>query len=466
MKQFIFISFLVLYGSLSAQEIKNVRLLDHWFSDTIMTSSSQVRFSSCWAFVQNGREYGVIGSTEGAHVFELTEEDSLRFIDFVPGRFQSAQAITREYKHYQNYLYATCDEGPSSLQIMDLSYLPDSVQLVADLQDQNFGKTHNLFIDSLNARLYLTLVNPIVNGNEQGIIPMRVYSLANPILPTLLWEGPNDIPEVHDLYVKNNRAILNCGFDGLRTYDFSNPSNPIYVNNLSYYPQQGYNHQGWMSPDESTYVFADETAGLDIKKCKVSSSGQLQVQQFFGTENTPYPKTPHNIHITNEFAFVAYYNDGLRIFDLRKNPPAEIGVYDTYIDNAITNGFSMWGAWGVHALLPSERILISDRNNGFFLFEFDRSKFIIPSTEHIQLYPNPSSTGEEVFVRLTNDEVSEFVINIVDASGGLVADFTVQQQSYANLTMEVAAGCYLIRVTWTNYLGESQTEMLKWIKYN
>jgi choice-of-anchor B domain-containing protein len=466
MKQFIFISLLFLFGRISAQEIKNVRLLDHWFSDTIMTSSSQVRFSSCWAFVQNGREYGVIGSTEGAHFFELTEQDSLRFVDFVPGRYQSAQAITREYKHYQNYVYAICDEGPSSLQIMDLSYLPDSVHLVADLQDQNFGKSHNLFIDSLNARLYLTLVNPIVNGNEQGIIPMRVYSLANPILPTLLWEGPNDIPEVHDLYVKNNRAILNCGFNGLRTYDFSNPSNPVYVNNLSFYPQQGYNHQGWLSPDESTYVFADETAGLPIKKCRVLPNGQLQVQQFFGTENSPYPKTPHNVHITNEFAFVAYYNDGLRIFDLRKNPPTEIGVYDTYFDNTITNGFSMWGAWGIHALLPSERILISDRNNGFFLFEFDRSKFIIPSTEHVQLYPNPSSIGEEVFVRLPNDEVSEFDVNIVDAKGNLVANLEIQQQSYAHLPVDLAAGCYFIRVTWLNYLGESQTEMLKWVKYD
>ena len=431
-----------------------------------MTSSSQVRFSSCWAFVQNGKEYGVIGSTEGAHIFELTDQDSLRLVDFVPGRFQSAQAITREYKHYQNYLYAVCDEGPSSLQIMDLSYLPDSVHLVADLQDQYFGKSHNLFIDSANALLYLTLVNPIVSGNELGIIPLRVYSLSNPILPTLLWEGPNDIPEVHDLYVKNNRAILNCGFDGLRTYDFSNPSNPVYVNNLTFYPQQGYNHQGWLSPDESTYVFADETAGLPIKKCQVSANGQIQVQQFFGTENAPYPKTPHNIHITNEFAFVAYYNDGLRIFDLRKNPPTEIGVFDTYIDNAITNGFSMWGAWGVHALLPSERILISDRNNGFFLFEFDRSKFLIPSTEHVQLYPNPSSVGEEVFVRLPNDEVSEFEFNIVDANGNLIAEFQIQQQSYATLPMEMAAGCYFVRVTWNNYLGESQTEMLKWIKYD
>ena len=466
MKQFIFISFLFLLGHVSAQEIKNVRLLDHWFSDTIMTSSSQVRFSSCWAFVQNGREYGVLGSTEGAHIFELTEQDSLRFVDFVPGRFQSAQAITREYKHYQNYLYATCDEGPSSLQIMDLSYLPDSVHLVADLQDQNFGKSHNVFIDSVNALLYLTLVNPIVNGNELGIIPMRVYSLANPILPTLLWEGPTDIPEVHDLYVKNNRAILNCGFDGLRTYDFSNPSNPVYVNNLTFYPQQGYNHQGWLSPDESTYVFADETAGLDIKKCRVLANGQLQVQQFFGTENSPYPKTPHNIQITNEFAFVAYYNDGLRIFDLRKNPPTEIGVFDTYIDNAISNGFSMWGAWGIHALLPSQRILISDRNNGFFLFEFDRSKFIIPSTEHVQLYPNPSSIGEDVFVRLPNDEVSEFSLNLVDANGKMASVLNVQNQSYVTLPMELAAGCYFIRVTWLNYLGESQTEMLKWIKYD
>jgi choice-of-anchor B domain-containing protein len=466
MKQFVFISLLFLFGRISAQEIKNVRLLDHWFSDTIMTSSSQVRFSSCWAFVQNGREYGVIGSTEGAHIFELTEQDSLRFVDFVPGRFQSAQAITREYKHYQNYLYATCDEGSSSLQIIDVSYLPDSVHLVADLQDQYFGKSHNVFIDSANALLYLTLVNPIVNGNELGIIPLRVYSLANPILPTLLWEGPNDIPEVHDLYVKNNQAILNCGFDGLRTYDFSNPSNPVYVNNLSFYPQQGYNHQGWLSPDESTYVFADETAGLEIKKCRVLANGQLQVQQFFGTDNTPYPKTPHNIQITNEFAFVAYYNDGLRIFDLRKNPPLEIGIYDTYIDNAITNGFSMWGAWGIHALLPSERILISDRNNGFFLFEFDRSTFIIPSKEQVQLYPNPSSVGEEVFIRLPNDEVAEFNLNIVDAKGNLVTDLEVQQQSYANLPKDVASGCYFIRVTWLNYLGESQTEMLKWVKYD
>jgi hypothetical protein len=91
---------------------------------------------------------------------------------------------------------------------------------------------------------------------------------------------------------------------------------------------------------------------------------------------------------------------------------------------------------------------------------------LIPSTENVQLYPNPSSVGENVFVRLPNDEVTEFSINVADAKGDLLAELEVQQQSFENLPIDLAAGCYFVRVTWTNYLGESQTEMLKWVKYD
>jgi hypothetical protein len=82
------------------------------------------------------------------------------------------------------------------------------------------------------------------------------------------------------------------------------------------------------------------------------------------------------------------------------------------------------------------------------------------------MYPNPSSVGEEVYIRLPNDEVSAFSLNLVDANGKIASALNVQQQSYATLPKELAAGCYFVRVTWTNYLGESQTEMLKWIKYD
>ena len=211
--------FLLLSFAGYSQFQKNVELLDRWFSDTILTNSSQVRYSSCWAFEQEGKEYGVIGSTEGSHFFELTAENKFRFIDFIPGRFVSSQVITREFKNFGKYLYASCDEGPSSLQVIDLSYLPDSVQLVADYRNELFGKIHNLFVDTTNELLYACLVTPVVNNAELSTVPLRVFSLQDPVSPTLVWEGPSDILEVHDIFVRDNLAILNCGYDGIRVYD-------------------------------------------------------------------------------------------------------------------------------------------------------------------------------------------------------------------------------------------------------
>jgi choice-of-anchor B domain-containing protein len=452
----------VFSGIVLSQYQKNVELLDHWFSDTILTNSSQVRYSSCWAFEQNGKEYGVIGSTEGSHFFELTTENKFRFIDFVPGRFVSAQVITREFKNFGKYLYASCDEGPSSLQIIDLSYLPDSVQLVADYRNELFGKAHNLFIDTTNELLYACLVTPVVNNAELSTVPLRVFSLQDPVSPTLVWEGPSDILEVHDIFVRDNLAILNCGYDGIRVYDFSNPSAPIYLNNLTIYQQQGYNHQGWLAPNNETYVFADETAGLKIKKAKLKPDFSIQIQQLFGTENTPYDKTPHNIQCTNEFAFVAYYNDGLRIYDLRYNPPKEIAAYDTYQDNALTNDFSMWGAWGIHTLLPSGRILVSDRNNGFFLFDFDRDFFLNQAGEtQFTVYPNPSSSEDAVTIRSFEDAISDFEISIYASTGQLILEENISNQSFYKIEEKISAGYYFAKIKYTNYLGESIVEVLK-----
>ncbi len=256
MKFLTFVLCIIIFQS-SAQEIKNIDLLDQWFSDTLLTNSSQVRYSGCWAFEQAGKEYGIIGSTEGAHFFELTEADTFKLIDFVPGRFVSSQAINREYKHFKNYVYAVCDDGPSSLQIIDVSYLPDSVHLVADLRNNLFGKTHNLFVDSLNELLFMCQVTPVINNIESSMIPLRVYSLSDPTNPALLWQSPEEIQDVHDIYVRDNLAILNCGYDGIRVYDFSIPTNPVYLNNLQVYQQQGYNHQGWLCPNGETYIFLE-----------------------------------------------------------------------------------------------------------------------------------------------------------------------------------------------------------------
>jgi choice-of-anchor B domain-containing protein len=430
----------------SAQEIKNVTLLDQWFSDSLLTNTSQVRYSGCWAFEQAGKEYGIIGSTEGAHFFELTETDKFKFIDFVSGSFVSSQAINREYKHFKNYVYAVCDDGPSSLQIIDVSYLPDSVHLVADLRNNLFGKTHNLFVDSLNELLYMCQVTPVINNLETSMIPLRVYSLSDPTNPALLWQSPEEIQDVHDIYVRDNLAILNCGYDGIRVYEFSNPTNPIYLSNLQVYQQQGYNHQGWLCPDGETYVFADETPGTLVKKAKLKEDFSIDIQSFFGRPNSPYNKTAHNIHCTNEFAFIAYYNDGLRIYDLRVNPPREVAAYDTYIDNELTNGFSMWGAWGINALLPSGRILVSDRNTGFYMFDFDREFFLNQAPNEVIVYPNPIRENQQLTIRMPYDKDNEFKYELYDPNGKKIKENSILNQSFAEVNPPEVSGIYFLKV--------------------
>jgi choice-of-anchor B domain-containing protein len=445
MKFLTFVYCFVLF-QFSAQEIKNVTLLDQWFSDSLLTNTSQVRYSGCWAFEQAGKEYGIIGSTEGAHFFELTETDKFKFIDFVSGSFVSSQAINREYKHFKNYVYAVCDDGPSSLQIIDVSYLPDSVHLVADLRNNLFGKTHNLFVDSLNELLYMCQVTPVINNLETSMIPLRVYSLSDPTNPALLWQSPEEIQDVHDIYVRDNLAILNCGYDGIRVYEFSNPTNPIYLSNLQVYQQQGYNHQGWLCPDGETYVFADETPGTLVKKAKLKEDFSIDIQSFFGRPNSPYNKTAHNIHCTNEFAFIAYYNDGLRIYDLRVNPPREVAAYDTYIDNELTNGFSMWGAWGINALLPSGRILVSDRNTGFYMFDFDREFFLNQASNEVIVYPNPIRENQQLTIRMPYDKDKEFKYELYDPNGKKIKENSILNQSFAEVNSPEVSGIYFLKV--------------------
>ena len=437
---------------LSHGQNKNITLLDHWSDTTIITNSSMVRYSGCFSFKYQGLNYGVIGTTEGLSIFEITEDNKFREIDSIKGSYVSSQAITREYARYGDFLYATGDEGDASLQIIDLTNLPTAVSVAATIQDERVGKAHNICIDSLSGLMFLCSVKPIINGQESSLIPLRVFTLTDPLSPTIVFEGFNDLDEVHDIEVRDQIAILNCGFQGIRVYDFSDPSTPIYLSNLEFYQEQGYNHQGSLSEDAKTYVFADETPGTKIKKCSVSEDFTIQIQQQFGVDNIPYDKTAHNIEVIGNLAYVAYYNDGLKIYDLRTNPPNEIASYDTHTDLP-GNEFSMWGAWGVEAGVSQDRILVSDRISGLFLFEFDKShfqNFISPIS--LTCSPNPVLAGETITVRTANDEITSFSVAVIDPAGKEVLKKETIESSFTNIKMNLTQGSYYLKIEYPNQL--------------
>lgn len=140
--------FLFFVCFLSLQKVSTFRIFHFWmFGNQIRSLQIQVMFVTQVVGVLKGaiKNLQFLVQQKALIFFELSSDNKLNFIDFIPGRYVSSQAITREYKTYRQYAYAVGDEGLSSLQIIDLSYLPDSVHLVNDLQN-NFLEKHTIFL--------------------------------------------------------------------------------------------------------------------------------------------------------------------------------------------------------------------------------------------------------------------------------------------------------------------------------
>lgn len=435
----------VLTSALPAQSqgFENVILLDNWHNDSIPTIYQEMRYNEVWGFVQNGEEYGVIGSTLGTHIFRLTADDQLEEVDFVPGAFQG-QVIHRDYHDYEGYLYGVCDQGQSTLQIMDLQYLPDSVSLVYN-SNEFVTTAHNVFIDSASAKLYLAGPAPTA---------LRILSVENPTQP----EYASDfftVFYVHDLFVRNDSAFLNCANEGLMVVDFSEPLSPQQLGSLDTYPDQGYNHSGWLSENGNTYVFADETDGMRMKVCDVSDLGSIEVEGLFSSgvsENS----VVHNLQMINDTVYVSHYNDGLQVFDV-SNPeePERIAWYDTFSGD---ESYAFNGAWGVYAFLPSRRILISDRTSGLYLFKLDEPTGISaqPEKPTVRVYPNP--THGEVTIETDANDVNAVVL--YNFSGQMVAQFGVGDWHPGGSLVfdwsDLPAGMYVVEIKGKESVSETK----------
>lgn len=418
-------------AQLPAQGFENVILLDNWQDSSLPVINNGIRYNEVWGFVQNGEEYAVMGSTMGTHIFRITDDNQLDSVAFVPGAFQG-QVVHRDYHDYEGYLYAVCDQGQSTLQIIDLSGLPESVEVVYD-SNEWVVTAHNVFIDSATAKLYL--------AGPSGTA-LLVLSVENPTAPEFLFYffGVN---YVHDLYVRNDTAWLNAANQGLWVIDFGGEEIEM-LGTLTEYEDQGYNHSGWLSADGNTYVFADETDGMRMKVCNVEDLSNIEVQGLFGSEVSAN-SVAHNLQMKDQLVYVSHYNDGLQVFDVSNpNEPERVAWYDTFTGD---ESYSFNGAWGIYAFLPSGRILISDRTSGLYLFQMDLTTGVDDRQDaaQLKLYPNPT-TGVVTLESNLNAPEEVVLYNFAGQVVARIAGGWIADEAIVFDTGHLPAGMYVIEL--------------------
>ncbi len=391
---------LVAMADLMGQEQANK--LGNWKDNSLVpTSAYNNRYNEVWGIAMNGKEYGIIGSTEAIHIIDISVPTTPQEVFRIPGASAGSHLIHRDFKTYKGYLYCVADEGNSStLQIVDLNNLPTSAPQVYS-SNEYITRAHNIFIDTSQARLYAV----------GGGFSVKVLDISNPEQPVLLATYPNanlNLPGAHDAYVKDNIAFVNGGWDGtLWVIDFTNAANPTVLGKLNNYPEQGYNHSGWLSDDGQYYFMCDETHGTGVKVVDVSDFSDMEVVAIMQPDIW-IDEIPHNCIYRDGLLYLSYYYDGLQVFDV-SDPfsPTRVAYYDTA---PIANAPSYAGAWGIYSLLPSGNMLISDMQEGFFVFE--------ALGEILDLSLHPSQTqfetcfGETIALTLTLGEDYESAVNL------------------------------------------------------
>lgn len=318
-------------------------------------------YSDVWGYVdENGTEYAIIGTHSATVIYSL--EDPANPIEraYIPG----ADSPWRDFKTFENYIYAVADRGRDGLLIINMENAPNEIThsfWQPDLTIRNItgrlAMCHNIYIDE-GGKCYLSGCNL----NDGGVL---IFDLLNdPEVPVFLSAADNRYS--HDNYTRNDTIWSADILSGIfSVIDASDPKNPVTIARQP--TSNNFTHNCWLS-DDGKYLFTtDERANSTVDAYDVSDLNNIKRLDRFAPLSTIGKGTlPHNTHYFNGFLVTSWYSQGLIITDVnRPDNMIEVGSFDTFQGRDDDPN----GCWGAYPYLPSGLVLATDIVRGLYIFE-------------------------------------------------------------------------------------------------
>lgn len=327
-----------------------------------LTYPNQTCANICGYVDLSGNEYALVGASQGLSIVDVTDPLSPLEVIQIPG----PDNLWKEIKVRGNYAYVT-SEGGGGLQIVNLTSLPN----VAGITYQSWNgdgvisgqlnTIHALHIDGDFVYLY---GSNLFNG---GAI---VADLTDPWNPTYLGKyevGSGNAAYVHDGYVRNDTLYAGHIYSGyFSVVDFTNKANPVeLVNQIT---PNNFTHNTWLSTNSEVLFTTDELDNTFLTAYDITNLSNITELDKIQS-NPGSGSMVHNTHIIkvlgNDYAVTSWYKDGFTIVDAgRPQNLIQVGNYDTFSGS----GGGSEGDWGVYPYLPSGTILVSNIEEGLFIF--------------------------------------------------------------------------------------------------
>jgi choice-of-anchor B domain-containing protein len=343
-----------------------------------------------WTDPETGREYALVGRTNGTSFVDLTDASNPVYLGNLPLHEGANVNIWRDIKVYRDHAYIVADNaGEHGVQIFDLRQLRNVSNRPATFEETahyaGINSAHNIVINEESGYAYVVGSS---GGGETCGGGLHMVDIREPQNPKfagcfadastgnartgyshdaqcVMYRGPDEQYRGREICFGSNETALSIA-------DVTDKAQPSAIASASY-PNVAYQHQGWISDDHRYYYTndeGDEIAGTVPRTRTIIWDIQdlddpVVLKEHLGTTSS----SDHNLYVRGNLVYESNYVSGLRILDVTdpKNP-VEVGFFDTVPWGNDAPGFN--GSWSNYPFFRSGNILVSSMREGLFILRY------------------------------------------------------------------------------------------------
>lgn len=281
--------------------------------------------AGCWHYEDSlGNAYALVGAANGIVIVDITNPLSPTTLFQLPG----VNSLWHEVKVIGHYAYAVSEGSDpngllNGLQIIDLSYLPDSAP---NKFYQGDGLIQNQLVTGhtvTTSGAYVFVNGHNISALNRGVLILDCTDPWNPV-----YQGAITNNYSHDTYVRNELLFSSEITAGqFSVFDISDKSNPVFLATQA--TPGAFNHNAWLSDNGRILFTTDERGNTPLGSFDVSNLGNITLLDSYYTINFPFSEV-HNVRVLNDFLINPSYGSQLTIVDAaRPDNLIEVANYTT-----------------------------------------------------------------------------------------------------------------------------------------
>ncbi|NNF03729.1 MAG: choice-of-anchor B family protein [Rhodothermales bacterium] len=351
-----------------------------------------IQMSDVWGWTdpETGREYALIGRTDGTSFVDLTDPSNPVYVGDLPKTETANQSLWRDIKTYRNYAYIVADgAGAHHMQIFDLTRLRDVQNPPVEFTETNIYRgvysSHNIVINEESGFAYAVGSD---SGGETCGGALHMIDLSDPVNPTfagcfsdtrtgrggsgtthdaqcVLYRGPDADYQGREICLSSNGTALSIA-------DVTDKSNPVAVS-FADYPSVAYAHQGWLTEDHRYFFLNDEGDEVsdmtDGTRTMIFDLTDLDEPVVANQYVADHNAIDHNLYVQGNLMYQTNYLAGLRIMDISDpENPVEVAHFDT-VPYGPNDNSPVLGAWSNYPYFESGVIVVTSGREGVFFLK-------------------------------------------------------------------------------------------------